>query len=115
MDDGLEEAEYGLEEYPQPRPKNEKKLMVLGHCMDHMKNKNEELVKKAMEEALPGMASLCLCAMCIEDIFALALNSIPSGYQHSMSIALYKKTAFEEVRKAVLEAAEKVKGKPKHT
>lgn len=114
MEDGLEETEEGMEEYSRPLPRSEKKFMVLGHCMDHMKNKNEELVKKAMEETLPGMESLCLCAMCTEDIFALALNSIPAGYQHSMSIALFKKTAFEEIRKAVLEAAGKVKGKPKH-
>jgi hypothetical protein len=111
MNNGLDEMD---DEFQRPLRK-EKKTMVLGHCMDHMRNRHEALVIKAMEEALPGMESLCLCAMCTEDIFAISLNSIPASYQHSMSIAIHKKISYEEIREAVIEAAEKVKGKPKHS
>lgn len=113
MENGLDEMDEALEEPMRPLRK-EKKVMVLGHCMDHMKNRHEAQVIKAMEEALPGMESLCLCAMCTEDIFAISLNSIPASYQHSMSIAIHKKMSYAEIREIVIEAAEKVKGKPKH-
>ncbi len=90
-------------------------LYARGYSMGHMRNRNEFLVAKAMEEVIPEYSPICECAMCVEDIFALSLNSLPAKYQHSMSIDIHKKATYEEVCKKVKESVELVRKKPKHT
>ena len=95
------------------------KLSARGHSMEHIRNKNETLVAETMEEILPEMKTLCPCSLCTEDIYTIALNSLPPNYRHSMSINLHKKSAMEEtrekIREAVRQAAKKVAKKPKHS
>ncbi len=90
-------------------------LMILGHSMEHMRNRNEALVIEAMEKIFSESDSICKCSMCVEDVFALSLNSLRAHYQHSMSIDLHKKSNYEEAYKAVQTATQTVTKKPKHS
>jgi hypothetical protein len=48
----------------------------------------------------------------LQDIYALALNSLPPHYVQEFSIVLQEKTHHEQIKAAIREAIEKVKKQP---
>ena len=81
-------------------------------------NYNELIVLKVIREILREDRSLCRCPICLEDLFALSMNSIPPRYIQITSIKKYvtSDNFIDEktIRKKVLEAWEKIKTKPGH-
>jgi len=81
-------------------------------------NYNEILVLKVIREILWKDQTLCRCPICIEDLFALSLNSIPPRYIQITSIEKYLNSANfiseKTIREKVLAAWEKIKAKPGH-
>ena len=87
---------------------------VYGFEVKHIHNRNEQRVRDALNEALAQTKGICLCEMCIEDIYALTLNSLPAHYVQQRSIILEQKPSDEEVMEAGLHAIQVVGKKPNH-
>ncbi len=91
---------------------------VEGHDLYEIINYHEPLVLRFMREAYEQDPSLCRCALCVEDSFALALNALPPRYIQVTSLRTYESSRTfideETVRQKVLEAIAKVKASPKH-
>ena len=81
-------------------------------------NFNEPMVLEAMRSTYAEDADLCRCPICVEDLFALALNALPPRYIQPTSLRTYEGShSFndrEAVAAAVCEASAKVKASPKH-
>lgn len=81
-------------------------------------NYNEILVLNIIRDILRKDKTLCRCPICIEDLFALSLNSIPPRYIQITSIEKYKSSPNfineKLVREKVSAALEKIKTKPGH-
>lgn len=91
---------------------------VEGHDLYEIINYHEPLVLQIMREAYREDPSLCRCALCVEDSFALALNTLPPRYIQVTSLRTYQSSRSfideETVRQKVMEALAKVKSSPKH-
>jgi competence protein ComFB len=91
---------------------------VAGHSLHEILNFNEHLVVKALRQLYATDRSVCPCPICVEDTFALALNSLPPRYIQPTSVKTYLESPHfvpeEKVRDKVAEAAAKVKERPNH-
>ena len=89
---------------------------VMGHELDNVYNINEGAVVEAIESIAADDDTLCKCKMCLEDIFALALNTLPAKYvqsyysTHDVNTLVDKK----EIEKVVKETAKKIAKNPHH-
>ena len=81
-------------------------------------NYNEKQVVDIMRDVLGRDESVCRCSMCVEDIYAISLNSLPPRYIQSTSLRRYETSSAyisdDEVKEKVTEAVAKVKLRPKH-
>jgi len=91
---------------------------VMGHYLYEIVNFNEYFVIQAIKEIYEENDDLCPCHLCIEDTYALALNSLPPRYIQVTSKEVYlENQGFldeKKVKRVVLEAVEKVRNNPKH-
>ena len=91
---------------------------VFGNYLYEIVNFNEYFVIQAIREIYEEDENLCPCHLCIEDIYALALNSLPPRYIQVTSKDVYMKNQGfideKEVKKKVLKAIEIVKSNPKN-
>jgi hypothetical protein len=91
--------------------------VVMGHDLENVYNLNEGAVVEAIER-ITAVAdeTLCKCKMCLEDIFALALNTLPAKYVQSYYSThdVNKLVDKKEVEKVVKETAKKVAKNPHH-
>lgn len=91
---------------------------VVGHQLEHIVNYHETSVLAEMRALYEKKADLCRCEICIEDIYALALNSLSPRYVQETRAGQYERSSqfipIEEVRVKVEEAAAKVGGNPNH-
>ncbi|MBP7148480.1 MAG: late competence development ComFB family protein [Acidobacteria bacterium] len=58
---------------------------VLGVSLDRIRNAGEVLVCRMLERKLEACIEVCRCQQCLEDMYCLALNRVPSLYYHSAS------------------------------
>ncbi len=93
---------------------NEKGYEVNSYSMLQIRNRNELRVADAVRRILPDQKDFCGCRLCVEDVYAAALNSIPSQYIQQGSIALSKQPAAAELDASVQEAFARVDEHPKH-
>lgn len=91
---------------------------VAGHPLHDIVNYNELAVLQVMREVFARDLSLCQCRFCIEDVYALSLNALPSRYLQSSSVEVYRTSsnfiAPDLVRQKVTEAVASVAKKPNH-
>ena len=90
---------------------------VKGYSLEGMYNANEAKVSKMMEKMFDSekYIEICTCGICLEDIFAISLNSLPPQYRHSSTVCLAEgKNQEKEIEAAIIEAIEKVRENPKH-
>ena len=81
-----------------------------------VRNRNEIRVVKAIKNALKNTNGFCGCQLCIEDIYAAAMNQIPAHYVQTGSIVLRTQGASDDEIEAVVGGAlELVKQKPNHS
>jgi len=86
-----------------------------GTNLGRIRNKNEKRVLKAMESVLPTVEGFCNCDLCVADVYAATLNSIPAHYIQYGGIALRATPETqEEVETAVRQAAQIIIDKPNH-
>jgi competence protein ComFB len=91
---------------------------VASQRLGHIINYNEYVVLEIMREVYDKDNELCKCSLCVEDIYALALNKTPPRYIQPTNIEIYKSNnnfiSKAEIKKHVLEAIKVVKEKPSH-
>ena len=84
--------------------------------LERIRNKNEKRVIQAMNAVLPEIESFCGCDLCVADVYAATLNSLPAHYIQYGGIALRSTPEREDdVKAAVRQAAEIVVENPNHT
>lgn len=91
---------------------------IEGHSLQDLCNIHEQAVLEAMRELYAGKTPPCSCPLCIEDIYALALNALPPRYVQATRLDAYLQSPNvlkqAEIRRQVKQAARKVKQKPNH-
>ncbi|MBI3814898.1 MAG: late competence development ComFB family protein [Nitrospinae bacterium] len=95
------------------------KYLIIGHSVEDIRNDNELLIIKKINEAFQNDPQLCRCRLCVEDIYALSLNYLPARYKQSLTLATLhgeKGWQIEDARieEAVRSAIEQVKKRPHH-
>lgn len=58
---------------------------VRGLRVDRIRNAVEVLACRVLERKLEACPEVCQCQQCVEDMYCLALNRVPSLYYHSAS------------------------------
>jgi competence protein ComFB len=86
---------------------------------DHLVNVSEMLVKEKLASVMEKM-KVCDCEACVNDVLALALNTLPTKYvttdggrQYSQ-LEIYKKQYETDVLAALTKACVRVKASPRH-
>lgn len=94
---------------------------LFDHDLSDIVNINEELVIELVEAIFNDDQSLCRCSVCIEDIYALALNQLKPLYvqatfkeKASTDAELMKRIDMEHIEKVVRAAVGKVSKNPYH-
>ena len=91
---------------------------VAGHSLRDIVNFNEYEVLRLMRRAYAKDLSFCQCNLCTEDVFALALNSLPARYIQASSVRTYRESVnyIDEklIAEKVAEAIGKVSKNPHH-
>jgi hypothetical protein len=91
---------------------------VEGRSLRDILNFNECVVLELMREIYEDDPSLCRCDACIEDVYALTLNALPTRYIQVTSVRTYKESAGfinkDDVKPKLNEAIGKVKDRPNH-
>ena len=86
--------------------------------VDDIINYNEVLVLDVIRKILQEDPSLCRCPLCLEDLFALSLNTLPPRYIQITSIEKYIRSdnfiGEDAIREKVLAAWDKIKKNPGH-
>jgi len=91
---------------------------VEGFSLAELFNYNEMAVLDVMREEYANDRSLCRCEICLEDTYALALNSLPPRYIQETRVAQYEESptfiGMDVVREKVRSALRKVRDRPGH-
>jgi Late competence development protein ComFB len=83
--------------------------------LHQVRNRQEARVAAAMREVLPISTDFCGCRLCVEDVYAIALNGLPPHYVQSGSMVLkHQPPTDEQIRAAVEDALDKVRTRPNH-
>ena len=90
--------------------------MINDFSLDHVRNRHEAIVLNFMREKLPGETDFCGCNLCLEDVYAVAMNTLPAHYVQRSSIILKKEPPSDaDIARTVEDAFDKVKVRPNHS
>jgi hypothetical protein len=67
-----------------------------------------------LREELPNAQGFCGCRLCVEDVYAAALNQVPAHYVQTGSIVLQRLPSDDDLRRQVVDALTRVGSHPKH-
>jgi hypothetical protein len=91
---------------------------VEGHSLRDVLNFNKCVVLDLMREVYEDDSSLCRCDACIEDVYALTLNALPTRYIQSTGVRKYTESVGfidkDDIKPRFLETVDKVRAKPNH-
>ncbi len=94
---------------------------VRGLRVDRIRNAVEVLACRILEQKLESCPEVCQCQQCVEDMYCLALNRVPSLYYHSASSFARRlvdqgapKDIIESLSRAVDHAIMRVGDNPSH-
>jgi hypothetical protein len=83
--------------------------------LEAIRNRQEPRVAAAMRQVLPGATGFCGCRICVEDVYAIALNTLPAHYVQSGALMLGRKPPTDaDVKRAVEDALDMVRVRPNH-
>lgn len=83
--------------------------------LEKIRNRQEPRVAAAMRDLLPLAPDFCGCRLCVEDVYALSLNSLPAQYvQTGAMIVRQRMPSDDDIRKAVQDALDVVRERPNH-
>ena len=89
-------------------------LNIHGHNLSQVHNRNEYRVAVVIARLLAETPEYCTCTLCVEDMFALALNSLPAHYVQTGSIVLNPNPSEAVVEQQVRHAIHQVGKQPNH-
>ena len=84
------------------------------YSLENIRNLNEIEVIKAIQKVRNRIPDFCNCSICLEDVYAASLNSLPAKYIQTPSVVFKGKTSPEMIEDAVIAAIEKVIKNPTH-
>jgi hypothetical protein len=88
---------------------------INGFSLASVRNRVESKVIAAMRARLPREQGFCGCRLCVEDLYAIALNSLPAHYVQSGSLVLQNTPPGPgNIERAVADALDEVKSRPNH-
>ena len=85
-----------------------------------VKNYMEEAVDRVFAAMLPNMKDICQCAICVDDIKALALNNLKPKYVATHTGEIYSKVSQLHIQsetdiiREIAAANEIVRKRPRH-
>ena len=83
--------------------------------LEHVRNRHETRVIDTMRDLVSDTEDFCGCRICLEDVFAVAMNGLPAHYVQSASIVLKKMPPSEQdISRAVADAIGVVRVRPNH-
>ena len=91
--------------------------LVKEYSVKNMHNTNEARVYEMMEKIMEWTehSEICSCSICLEDIYAITLNSLPPHYKHSLTVDMHRERILDkEITIEIVKAIEKVRKKPNH-
>lgn len=91
------------------------KYIINDYSLEQIRNRYEVKVVQAMREKLLDETDFCGCKICIEDIYALSMNTLPAHYVQRASIILKKDPPSDaDIVRTVEDAIDQVKVRPNH-
>jgi hypothetical protein len=90
------------------------KLMVNGVNLGNIRNKNEVRVAKLFERIIAEGSHQSLDPLDVQDVFALALNLLPSRYRQIGTIVLSEPVKDAHIESAIRRALRTVLERPSH-
>ena len=94
---------------------NKDKYIINNVNVENIRNRQETRVVELVREALPERKDFCGCSLCIQDVYALMLNSMPPQYAQVGSLVFRKPPPEKkELVDLVTQAIDKVKAIPNH-
>ncbi len=83
--------------------------------LNHVRNRHESIVLDFMREKLPAESDFCGCKLCLEDVYAVAMTSLPANYVQKSSIILKKEPPTDaDIARTVEDAIDRVRVRPNH-
>jgi len=96
-------------------PMPDERYRISDFSLESIRNRQEARVATAMRDVLPDVADFCGCRLCVEDVYAIALNTLPPHYVQSGAMLLGRPLPTDEdVERAVRDALDKVRVRPNH-
>lgn len=86
-----------------------------GVDLSMVRNAWEARVIKSMNDVLPEFPEFDYCAICIQDVYALAMNQLTPKYIQQGTILIKKEYSEQDFRDIVEEAVDKVVKNPNHS
>jgi len=91
------------------------KYIINGYSLANIRNRHEVRVIDILRRLMPQHKTFCGCRLCVEDVYALALNAFPPHYVQRGAIVLRQQPPSEEdLERAVREAMDQVAERPNH-
>jgi hypothetical protein len=96
-------------------PMPDERYQIGDFTLETVRNRQEMRVVTAMRDLLPTAEDFCGCRLCVEDVYAIALNSLPPHYVQSGALLLRKPPpSDDDIARAVQDALDKVRVRPNH-
>lgn len=91
------------------------KYVINGYSLANIRNRHEVRVIDALRKLIPTHKTFCGCRLCVEDVYALALNTFLPHYVQRGAIILRREPPTEaDFEAAVSEAMDRVSERPNH-
>lgn len=103
----------------EPFPEQVKAESAILERNDNLVNIAEILAREKLELVMERM-KVCMCKTCVNDVLALALNSLPTKYvttdsgKQYFQLDIYKKQYETDILAALTKACVRVKASPRH-
>lgn len=92
------------------------KYVIDGYSLEGVRNRHETRVVEIMKEEIPKTTKFCGCTICIEDVYAMSLNSLTPRYQHTHTVVLdYKGEDNAALKKIIIDQIKEVSKSPNHS
>ena len=90
---------------------------IFGHELDNVYNLSEIVVIETMKKYLEAHPHICRCTVCLEDMYALALNRIPAKYlQDDYRDQYYDRMMdYKNAERETVMAIEQISANPHHS
>jgi len=90
------------------------KYESFGVDLSKVRNTWETRLIKCMNDILPDFAEFDYCAICIQDVYALAMNQLVPKYVQQGTVLLKKEYSDQDFKDVIEVAVEKVLSNPNH-